>query len=358
MAKLRTDFAVGNGGRPLVRKAAVGAAAMGAAAATGKALADRAAARRDRRAKQEFSLFADETVPDGVRRIARRQIEAGIDLLGDDGDREAAVHETRKSIKRTRTLLRLARGDVDEATYRFENDTLRNIARRLAVSRDSQVMVETLEAVSERFSAEMPREQIESLRSRLLSEHEEAQRRLETDQRLLDAALRQLEATRARVPGWTFAHDDFRALAPGLRRIYRRGRRASKEARRDPGTENLHELRKRAKDLWYATQILRNAAPSRLRKLRRGAHALSDLLGEDHDLALLRTTAIRHRRELADPAALAALLGVIDRRRAQLERQALDHADRVYAIRPKALVRSLERRWSKRMHGGAAAIAA
>jgi CHAD domain-containing protein len=341
-----------------MRKAVVGAAALGATAAAGKALSDLVAARRDRRAKQEFSLFADETVPDGVRRVARRQIDAGVDLLGGDGDREAAVHETRKSIKRTRTLLRLARGDLDAAAYRFENDTLRNIARRLAVSRDSQVMVETLEAVGKRFSAEMPRGQMESFRSRLVSEHDEAQRQLETDQVLLDSAVRQLEATRTRVPGWTFAHDDFRALAPGLRRIQRRGRRASKEARREPSTENLHELRKRAKDLWYATQILRNAAPSRLRKLRRGAHELSDLLGEDHDLALLRTTALRHRREFADMAGLAALLGVIDRRRAQLERRALDRADRLYATKPKALVRSVERRWGKRMRGGAQAVAA
>jgi CHAD domain-containing protein len=341
-----------------MRKAVVGAAALGATAAAGKALADLAAARRDRRAKEDFSLFPDETVADGLRRLARRQLEAGGDLLRGGADREAAVHETRKSIKRARALLRLARGDLDAATYRFENDTLRNIARRLAVSRDSQVMVETLEAVSKRFSAEMPRGHLDSFRSRLRSEHEEAQRRLETDQLLLDSAVRQLEATQARIAGWTLAHDDFRALAPGLRRIHRRGRRASKEARREPSTENLHELRKRAKDLWYATQILRNGAPSRLRRLRRGAHELSDLLGEDHDLALLRTTALRHRREFTDAAGLAPLLGVIDRRRAQLERRALDRADRVYATKPKALVRSIERRWRKRMRGGAEPVAA
>jgi CHAD domain-containing protein len=359
MAKLSaTDLRLGNGARPVVGRAAVGAVAVGATAAAGKALLDRASAHRDRRAKRAFSLVADETVPDGVRRIARGQLEAAIDFLGGDGDREAAVHETRKSIKRTRTVLRLARGDLDAATYRFENDTLRNIARRLAVSRDSQVMVETLEAVSERFSAEIPLEQLEGFRSRLRTEHEEAQRRLETDRLLLDSAIRQLEAARARVPGWTLAHDDFRALAPGLRRIHRRGRRAFGRAREEPSTENLHELRKRAKDLWHAMQILRNAAPSKLRKIRRGAHELSDLLGEHHDLAVLRTTALRHRREFTDPAALAALLGVIDRRRAQLERQAREEADPLYATKPKALVRSVERRWRERMRGGAEAVAA
>jgi CHAD domain-containing protein len=356
-AQVERELGVGNGGRPAAHKAAVGVAAARAGAVAGKAVAEQASARPDRRAKREFSLVADETVPDGVRRIARAQIESAIELLRGNGDREAAVHETRKSMKRTRTVLRLARGDLDPGIYGFENHSLRDIARRLAVARDSQVMVETLESVSKRFSGEIAPEQLEGLRSRLVTEHEDAEQQLEGDQELLDSAIRQLEAARARVPGWTLAHEDFRALAPGLRRIHRRGRRAFKEARREPSAENLHELRKRAKDLWYATQILRHAAPSRLKKVRRGAHKLSDLLGEDHDLALLRTTALKHRRELADPAALAALLGVIDRRRAQVQRQALGRADRLYATKPKALVRSIRRRWRKRM-GGAEAVAA
>jgi CHAD domain-containing protein len=366
MAKLNahlvgTDLGLGDGRTPLVRKGAAGAAgaaALGAAAAAGKALVDRRSARRGREAKQAYRLARDETVPDGVRRMARGQIEAAIELLGGDGNREAAVHETRKALKRVRTLLRLARGDLDSHTYRSENDSIRQIGRRLAVARDSQVMVETLEAVSERFSAEMPLEAIEDLRSTLLAEHREAQERLDADEVLLGSAISQLEAARGRVPGWTFVHEDFRALAPGLRRVYRRGRRAAKAARREPSTENLHELRKRVKDLWHAARVLRRVGPTRMKRLRRDAHEVSDLLGENHDLALLRTKALRHRRELTDPAALIALLGVIDRRRTQLEHKALDRADRLYATKPGAFVRAVERRWRKRMRGGAEAVAA
>ena len=351
-------LSLGDGRIPLVRKGAAGAAALGAAAAAGKALIDLRSARHAREARRAYRLAPDETVPDGVRRIAHGQIEGAIELLSGNGDREAAVHETRKALKRVRTLLRLGRGDLDPHTYRGENDTARYIARRLAVARDSQVMAETLEAVSERFSAEMPLDQIEGLRTALVAEHREAQQRLDADEILLGSAIRQLESALARVPGWTFAHEDFRALAPGLRRVYRRGRRAVKAARREPSTENLHELRKRAKDLWHAAQVLRRARPSRMRKIRRDAHALSNLLGENHDLALLRTTALRHRRELADPAALIALLGVIDRRRTQLEHRALRLADRLYARKPGAFVRTVERRWGKRMRAGAEPVAA
>jgi hypothetical protein len=44
-----------------------------------------------------------------------------------------------------------------------------------------------------------------------------------------------------------------------LRRIYRRGRKAMQHAQADPTNENLHEWRKRVKDLWHAEQILRPA---------------------------------------------------------------------------------------------------
>jgi CHAD domain-containing protein len=324
---------------------------VGAAAAAGKSLLDRR--RREERAARAFGLRTDETVPDGIRRIARGQIDIALDALRGGGDREAAVHEARKALKRLRTVLRLIRGDLDPRTYRHELTTFRDIGRGLAVARDSQVALETLDAVAQRFANELPGEALKPLRVRLETEHHQAQQQL--DDAVLGSAIAQLQAARARLPAWTLAHHDFQALSAGLRRIYRRGRRAAVTARDDPGTENLHELRKRVKDLWYTTQILRRVAPPRMRST---AHHVSDLLGEDHDVALLRTQALRHRRELVDRDALTSLTGVIDRRRAQLRAEALGEAERLYRRRPRRFVRRIERRWSKRMPDTAEPVAA
>jgi hypothetical protein len=345
----------GNGRHPGLDTRAVGAgiAAAGAAAAAGKSLLDRR--RRNERAARAFALRTDETVPDGVRRIARGQIDTALDALRGSGDREAGVHEARKALKRLRTLLRLARGDLDPGIYRHELRTFRDIGRGLAVARDSQVAVETLNAVMERFSTELSADDLEPLRSRLAAEHREAQERLVSDDAVLGSAIRQLKAARARIPAWKLAQEDFQALSPGLRRIYRRGRRATATARSDPGTENLHELRKRVKDLWYATQILRRPAPSRMRS---SAHHVSDLLGEDHDLAMLRTQALRHRRQLVHRDALASLTGAIDRRRAQLRDKALAESERLYSRKPRRFLNRIERRWRKRMPDAAEPVAA
>jgi CHAD domain-containing protein len=355
--RIGVGFGRRDGGHPSLQKRTVGGAAglaaAGAAAAAGKALLERR--RREERTGREFRLHPDETVPDGVRRIARSQIDIALDALaGDQRDREAAVHEARKALKRLRTLLRLVRGDLDPGTYRDELDTFRDIGRELAVARDSQVAVETLEAVAERFSDELRNEDIEPLWERLDTEHRDAQERLVSDHAALGSAIAQLRSARARLPAWILNHNDFQALSPGLRRIYRRGRRATKTARTDPSTENLHELRKRVKDLWYTTQILRRVAPSRMRRM---AHHVSDLLGEDHDLALLRTQALRHRREFVNRDALTALTAVIDRRRTQLRDEALAEAERLYSRKPRSFVQRIERRWRKRMPAGADSVA-
>ena len=345
-----------DGSHPALQKRAIGAAgvaAVGAAAAAGKSLLDRR--RREERAARAFGLRTDETVPDGIRRIARGQIDIALAALRGGGDREAAVHEARKALKRLRTVLRLIRGDLDPRTYRHELTTFRDIGRGLAVARDSHVALETLDAVAKRFVDELPDEALKPLRVRLATEHRRAQQQLVSDNAVLGPAIAALEAARARLPAWTLAHHDFRALSPGLRRIYRRGRRAGVTARGDPSTENLHELRKRVKDLWYTTQILRRVAPPRARST---ARRVSDLLGEDHDLALLRTQALRHRRELVDRDALTSLTGVIDRRRAELRAEALAEAEHLYRRRPRRFVRRIERRWSKRMPDTAESVAA
>lgn len=55
----------------------------------------------------------------------------------------------------------------------------------------------------------------------------------------------ELQSARARVATWTFHHTGFDAVAPGVRRTYRLGRRAYRAARADPSTEHLHDWRKR-----------------------------------------------------------------------------------------------------------------
>lgn len=306
---------------------------------------DRAAVRPelDRDGRRAFRLQGEELAPDGIRRIARGQIDDALERLeGRSGaDLGTSVHGARKGLKRLRATVRLVRAELGSEAYRRENIAFRDVGRRLAGARDAQVLVETLDALCARYPAEVPTVAAGRLRLILAAEHETAQQRLAADGPALAEAVGELQGARARVATWAFAHMDLDAAAPGLRRTYRRGRRAYKGARDDPSTEHLHDWRKRVKDLWHATQILERVHPKRMAKLAERTHALSDLLGDDHDLAVLDAEVAHRGQRMGDAAELAALQALVRRRRAELQREAMAAGKRIYRPKPKAFLRAL-----------------
>jgi CHAD domain-containing protein len=338
----------GRGSPP--KEAAAAVAVAGAAAVGGKLAWDRLSGGGTDEASRAYRLRRDEYVPDGIRRVARGQLDDAQDELDGASKRKLgeAVHETRKRLKRLRAALRLARGALGEETYQRENGAFREAGRRLAGARDAKVLIETLDALTDRFEVELSGEATAPVRAQLDDEHKRAIAALREDEDAVGVVVTELRAARERVAAWTFESDGFGALEPGLRRVYRRGRRRMRAAEAEPSTENLHEWRKRVKDLWHAAQILRPAAPKRMRRLAREAHDLSDRLGDDHDLVVLREYAEAHPEAFEDEASRGALIAVIDRRRLALQQEAFALARKVYGPPPKRFVGSIERGWHKR----------
>src|ERR671923_1369704 len=182
--------------------------------------------------QRRFRLGEGERAPDGLRRIARGQLDMSIERLEGDTDEDlgTAVHETRKSLKRLRAAVRLARDELGEEAYRRENVAFRDAGRRLGGARDSQVLLETLDALTDRYPEEAPPPRYERFKRTLVGQHGAAQRRLQ--ERVADAGvLGELREARARVADWHLERGDLDALAPGFERIYRGGRRAYRSAR-------------------------------------------------------------------------------------------------------------------------------
>lgn len=327
---------------PAVPTAAGALVAAGGAAVAVKRARDRSTRRAaETKRSRAYRLHPDEEAADGIRRIARGQLDLARDQLDGEagGDLETAVHEGRKALKRLRALVRISRDALGDEAYRRENSTFRDTGRRLTDARDAAVMVQALDALAARYRDELDDDAFAGLREALASEAHAAAARLDRDEGDVHAARGALEAARRRVAGWPLPQDGGVAvLEPGFERVYRRGRKALKAARRERDTDSFHELRKRAKDLWHAAQVVRPAAPKEMKKLARRAHALSDALGDDHDLAVLRSAA-RERHATLAPGELALLEGLIARRRKRLQSKALARGRRVYARRPVKLAR-------------------
>jgi CHAD domain-containing protein len=309
------------------RQAGVAAAA---AAGAGAAVAAGVAVKR-RRAKESrsYRFLEGEPVPEAVARIARGRIDHARDELRGktESPPEDAVHEARKDMKKLRAVLRLTRDEIGDDVYRRENECFRDAARQLSGVRDADVMLGTLGSLEGSYR---------DLR-RALKEHRRAANPADASADVVAV----LEEARGRVEEWPLERDGFEALESGLRRIYRRGRRALRAVEEEPTTERLHEWRKREKDLWYHLTLLREAWPPVLGVAADEAHQLSDHLGDDHDLAVLHEWAHEH----AEPDTLADFDDDVARRRAALQAQALDLGRRVYAERPRAFVARLGGYW-------------
>jgi CHAD domain-containing protein len=155
--------------------------------------------------------------------------------------------------------------------------------------------------------------------------------------RVLRLARTRVDRARPERHGWA-------AIGPGLRRTYRAGRRAFAAARENPTVERLHEWRKQTKYWLNILRILEPIAPRTLKKLADQAHRLSDQLGEDHDLVVLRRRSAAQRTSLM-PSTRAAALERIDRRREALQKSAITLGAIVYQHRPRNIERRLHRRW-------------
>lgn len=283
-------------------------------------------------ASRKYRLEQGESLPSEVARVARGRIDHALHELSGRSDKspEDAVHTARKDIKKLRALMRLVRGELGDEVYRRESAAFRDAGRELADLRDADVMLATLD------SLELPddgplRQALEAHRIRTAAGAREP----------AEAAAAVILADAAeRVPEWPLQSEGFDAFEDALRRVYRQGRRRMRSAREDPSAERLHDWRKRAKDLWYFCTLLERAWPPVMIALGDEAHALSERLGDDHDLAVLLAFAEEHA------VGTEPLRTAVAKRRMRLQDEAFAYGERLFAERPKAFVARVEKWWT------------
>ncbi|HLL93275.1 MAG TPA: CHAD domain-containing protein [Solirubrobacteraceae bacterium] len=331
-----------------------------------------------RRRERPLGLEPDERLAFGLRRMALGQVDLALELLAHadtSAPDEHAVHETRKALKRLRALVRLLEGELGAKALARENAALRETARHLAGARDAAVMLGTLDQLLERHPRKLERRKgVIELRRRLLAERALMEQQTLRDPAVLAQVLGELCAFRERVAAWSLPdRDGIELLEPGLAKLYRQGRRRYRRVARGKADLVLamHEWRKRVKDLRYAAEMLERHYPSEgagapgrkrrgkrparkrakrrrdaacVRRVARRADELGEVLGEDHDLAVL-AQAIRARGKRGGAVTgriprgtRKTLLKLIARRRRELHARALREGERLYERSPRRFI--------------------
>jgi CHAD domain-containing protein len=295
-------------------------------------------------------LRPDEAGTRGARRIARHRVESALEILGRKSPTDPAVHAARKELKKARATLRLLRDVLGPSTYKKENAALRDAARPLSELRDGQVLLEALGSLVERRGTPASRWPLEKFERVLSRRRGELRESILKQPGSLQGACKILRAARSRSEHWHVGRHGWSVLGPGLKRTYSRGRRAFALAQDRGGDECLHEWRKQTQYFRNQLQLFEPLGSGRLGGLVQKTRELVELLGDDHDLAVLSERAMAAREDFPSATTHRAFIALIERRRAKLQEKALRLGRRVYQEPPAAFTARLGRYWRNWSH--------
>jgi CHAD domain-containing protein len=223
-------------------------------------------------------------------------------------DAPDAVHQMRVAARRMRSALQAFGRVLDRGATREFTAELKWVAGELGGARDGEVMAERFAAILAELPDELKLGPVEAALTRSFE-------RRQADAR--DVALAALDSDR-----YLALHDRLdtlladppvtaratrkakRELPRSVRRAYRRVESRMAEADRQPSGDSrdraLHETRKAAKRLRYATEVVHPTLGKPAARLRKRLKAVQELLGEHQDTAVSRPVL----RELAAQAHL------------------------------------------------------
>jgi CHAD domain-containing protein len=279
-----------------------------------------------------------------IARIARELLHDGMQGLGAKGSGKERIHHARTTCKKVRALLRLLR-DRHRGFVRRENRRLRDASDLLASFRDAEVMLAAAQTL--RPAGRDVRPALQALQRHLTAHRQSVLADRKGIAERLVVFRRELHASQAAMKTWQPKERGFAAMELEIEATYRRARRLGR--RLDgaaPGAE-YHEWRKAVKAFGYQCRFLRGAWPEVAKSYSREVDQLSELLGTEHDLTILKEFVTRDGGKSRPPARRGhPLLRLIECHRLELRRQAHAAAERIFAEKPRAYVARVRRWWA------------
>jgi len=291
-----------------------------------------------------FRFKLREPLVKGVRRIAAEQLANAAARLQGDSDPASGVHEARKSLKRTRALLRLVRPGLGETQYRKSNDRLRDIARMLSAARDRDVVRAHLARLT--TAKPLIAKAAGRLSAALAQGPGNNGAGPQAPARHMAEALVEIDAVRGELAELGLHPASFETIVAGLTKSHRSGCKALAMALSDPNEEEaLHDLRKAAQAYWRQMILVQQAWPEVCQARAAAAKHVADVLGQDHDIALLEGVLAAPEAHCLTRAEHGALSRYCTARHRELRTAALPKAQLLFAERSERLGERMRYLW-------------
>ncbi|QGJ71293.1 Hypothetical protein PBC10988_29970 [Planctomycetales bacterium 10988] len=293
----------------------------------------------------EYAFQPGESVAKGAKRVATEQVRAAqSECTQTSLDPHEAVHEMRKRFKKVRALIRLLKDEFGKK-FSQENHLYRDFGRELSEYRDAGAYMEAFEMLREKYPDIVASQEISPIQEQL-HEQRGTLELTESIHRKRNELLPKLEQAEARIADWPLKKKSFKAIKPGIKKIYEDGRDAMKLCEKKSTTENFHEWRKRVKDHRYHLELLEDVCAGVIEDRRDAFKDLSDYLGDDHDLANLTDKL----DELAAANAISTetetkFRQLLELARSELQTKALQLGNVYYVESPKKFAKRMEGLW-------------
>jgi len=274
-----------------------------------------------------------------VRRLCGERLDDALELIENAG-RFEAVHNVRREIKKLRAVLRLIRADIGNDLYYERTNALREAAQRLAALRDAEAKFNAFNRLAKHFNGS-PAKSLPKIKAALRENRCTEENRLFKGgtvaflKEILCQEKQRFDDLKLKSNGW-------KTVAPGLKKNYRRGREAFETAEREPSPENLHEWRKRVKDLAHLLRLLSRARPRKLHACTDDLDKLGALLGDNHDLLMLKEFVTN---KFSHSPGVKPLQKLISSCQEKSRSAALKLGAKLYPVKPKRFCRKIGRFW-------------
>ena len=230
-----------------------------------------------------YSISPQENLAHGIVRILQQLVSTIYTELQDDSIiLDERIHDARTGFKQCRAMLRFIRYQLPPEEYEIENLHFRDLGRLLALSRDSYILVSSIDYLVEHNPDSVKADDFSTIRDRLERDYRQQIDRFR-ERNYQEEIVAHLRALHERISRWTVAGLD-RDILYGIHKVYKSAQQHMEHAFAQHDNYLMHEWRKDIKYLWYQVNILLPEDPEHPESLAGRLHELSGYLGVDHDL--------------------------------------------------------------------------
>jgi CHAD domain-containing protein len=255
-------------------------------------------------------------------------------------DRVEDLHFVRVTIKRLRAILRLIRPAIKKRAFDRENVRLRTAARRLSSARDADVARQTLATLPFAKQREM-----DSAAVALAGLRKNGTPEADMSKTMKVTAL-DLDQTRRNLHRLQISRHEWKAIEPGLRKVYRQCRKRMRHALGRGDDDAYHKWRIRVKRLYYELQMLQSVWPARLTKMVARLNKLQDQIGADHDLVVLKRSLDRNPDLFGGSESVERVISSVNDKRRKLKRTTDPLGKTILNQTSRSFVRELGQHWN------------